>query len=132
MCNTHISQLPDTSYYSTEQTRRFTEAGSWHLNIVSLSPEHRNTQTDRDTKPIIHRSYQGDTMQYRCNVYSCKAHIIDSRRARVAAFIGRQKERARQHAASTHDLQGQSRVYCSAILLSQPSYKIDRNCVWHQ
>ena len=99
---------------------------------MSLSPEHRNTQTDRDTKPIIHRSYQGDTRQYRFNVYSCKAHIIDSRRARVAAFIGRQKERARQHAAATHGRQGQSRVYSSTISLSQPSYKIDRNCVWHQ
>ena len=44
-------------------TRRFTEAGSWHLNFVSLSPEHRNTQTDRNTKPIIHRSYQGYTRQ---------------------------------------------------------------------
>ena len=99
---------------------------------MSLSPEHRNTQTDRDTMPIIHRSYQGDTRQYRLNVYSCKAHIIDSRRARVAAFIGRQKERARQHAAATHGRQGQSRVYSSTISLSQPSYKIDRNCVWHQ
>ena len=28
--------------------------------------------------------------------------------------------------------QGQSRVYSSTILLSQPSYKIDRNCVWRQ
>ena len=84
---------------------------------MSLSLEHRNTQTDRDTKPIIHRSYQGD---------------IDSRRARVAAFIGRQKERARQHAASTHGRQRQSRVYSRTILLPQPSYKIYRNCVWHQ
>ena len=99
---------------------------------MSLSPEHRNTQADRDTEPIILRSYQGDTRQYRFNVYSCKAHIIDSRRARVAVFIGRQKERARQHAAATHGRQGQSRVYSSTILLSQPSYKIDRNCVWHQ
>ena len=39
-------------------TRRFTEAGSLHLNIESLSPDHRNTRTDRDTRPIIHRSYQ--------------------------------------------------------------------------
>ena len=103
------------------------------MELVSLSPEHRNTQRDRDTKQIHHRSYQGDTRQYRFNVYSCKAHIIiDSRRACVAAFIGRQKERARQHAASKHGRQGQSRVYSSTILLSQPSYKIDRNCVWHQ
>ena len=58
---------------------------------MSLSPEHRNTQRDRDTKQIIHRSYQGDTRQWRFTVYSCKAHTIDSRRARVAAFIGRQK-----------------------------------------
>ena len=58
--------------------------------------------------------------------------MVDSRRARVAAFIGRQKERARQHAAATHVRQGQSRVYSSTILLSQPSYKIDRHCVWHQ
>ena len=65
-------------------------------------------------------------------VVTCKAHIIDSRRARVAAFIGRQKERARQHAAATHGRQGQSRVYSSTMLLYQPSYKIDRNCVWHQ
>ena len=93
---------------------------------MSLSPEHRNTQIDRDTKQIIHRSYQGDTRQKRFNVYSCKAHIIDSRRARAAAFIGRQKERARQHAASTHGRQGQSWVYSSTIVLSQPSYKIDR------
>ena len=62
----------------------------------------------------------------------CKAHTIDSRRARVAAFIGRRKERAQQHAAATHGRQGQSRVYSSTILLSQPSYRIDRNCVWHQ
>ena len=27
-------------------TRRFTEAGSKHLNIVSFTQEHRNTQTD--------------------------------------------------------------------------------------
>ena len=32
-------------------------------------------------------------------------------------------ERARQHAAATHGRQGQSRVYSSTILLSQPSYK---------
>ena len=38
---------------------------------------------------------------------------VDSRRARVAAFIGRQKERARRHAADTHGRQGQNRVYCS-------------------
>ena len=69
---------------------------------MSLSPEHRNTQTDRDTKPIIHRSYQGDTRQWRFNVYSCKAHIIDSRRARVAAFIGRQKERERDNMLLPH------------------------------
>ena len=68
-------------------------------------------------------------MQYRFNVYSCKAHIIDSRRARVAACIGRQKERARQHVAATHGRQGQSRVFSSTLLLSQPSYKIDRNIV---
>ena len=102
------------------------------MNMVSLSPEHRNTKTDRGTKPTIHRSYQGDTRQYRFNVYSCKAHIIDSRRARVAASTGRQKERPRQHAASTHGRQGQSRVSSSTILLSQPSYKIDRNCMGHQ
>ena len=47
----------------SQTTRRFTEASSWYLNIVSLSPEHRHTQTDRATKPIIHRSYQGDTRQ---------------------------------------------------------------------
>ncbi len=116
----------------SENTRQLTEDGSQHLNIVSLSPEHGNTQTDRDTKPIIHRSHQGDTRQQRFNVYSCKTHILDSRRARVAAFIGRQKERAGQHATSTHGRQGQSRVCSSTILLSQPSYKIDRNCVWHQ
>ena len=41
--------------------------------------------------------------------------------ARVAAFIGRQKDRARQHAAVTHGRQGQSRIYSSTLLLSQPS-----------
>ena len=30
------------------------------FELVSLPPEHRNTQRDRDTKQIIHRSYQGD------------------------------------------------------------------------
>ena len=48
-----------------------------------------------------------------CNVYSCKVHVIDSRRTRVAAFIGRQKERARRHAADTYGRQGQNRVYSS-------------------
>ena len=33
------------------------------FELVSLPPEHRNTQRDRDTKQIIHRSYQGDTRQ---------------------------------------------------------------------
>ncbi len=37
-------------------------------------------------------------------------------RGRVAAFIGRQKERARQHAAATHGRQGQSPVYSSTFL----------------
>ena len=53
-----IAILMATASYQT-----FTEAGSYHFNIVSLSPEHRNTQIDRATKPIIHRSYQGDTRQ---------------------------------------------------------------------
>ena len=52
------------------------------------------------------------------DVYSCKAHIIDSRRARVAAFIGRQKERARQHAAATHGRQGQSRLFQYKFIVS--------------
>ena len=78
--------------------RCFTEASSQHLNSVSFKREHRNTQTYRDTKPIIHRSYQGHSRQTLkvsvivgliCingsylfkkifNVYSCKAHDIDS------------------------------------------------------
>ena len=33
------------------------------FELVSLPPEHRNTQRDRDTQQIIHRSYQGDTRQ---------------------------------------------------------------------
>ena len=33
------------------------------FELVSLPPEHRNTQRDRDTKQIIHRSYQDDTRQ---------------------------------------------------------------------
>ena len=38
-------------------------------------------------------SRQRETRRTGIASYSCKAHIIDSRRARVAAFIGRQKER---------------------------------------
>ena len=40
--------------------RRFTEAGSYHLHMEPLSREHRDTQTDKDTEPIIYRSQQCD------------------------------------------------------------------------
>ena len=36
-------------------------------------------------------------------------HVIGSRRARVASFIGHQEERARRRAADTHGRQGKSR-----------------------
>ena len=41
-------------------TRRFTEAGTYHLNVVPLSREHRDIQTDKDTETIICRSQQCD------------------------------------------------------------------------
>ena len=47
--------------------------------------------------------------------YSCKAHVIGSRRARVAALIGRQEERARRHAADTHGRQGKSRYHANEL-----------------
>ena len=34
-------------------TRRFTEAGSKHLNIVSFTQEHRNTQTDLGRNKLL-------------------------------------------------------------------------------
>ena len=65
----------------------------------------------------------------------CKAHIIDSRRARVAAFIGRQKERARQHAAATHGRQGQRRVfpvqfYCLSLHIKSIEIACGISYVW--
>ena len=33
-------------------TRRFTDAGSYHLNVVPLSREHRDTETDKYTEPM--------------------------------------------------------------------------------
>ena len=43
-------------------TRLFTESGSWLLNVVPLSPEHRDIQADKDTERIIYRSQQRDTI----------------------------------------------------------------------
>ena len=31
------------------------------MNVVALSREYRDTQTDKDTEPIIYRSQPGDT-----------------------------------------------------------------------
>ena len=39
----------------------FTEAGSQHLNVVSLSQEHRDTQPDKETETIIYGSQQSGT-----------------------------------------------------------------------
>ena len=44
-----------------EITRGITEAGSQHLNVEFLSREHRYTNTDKDTEPIIYHSPQCDT-----------------------------------------------------------------------
>ena len=41
-----------------EFTKRFTEAGSYHLNVEPLPREHRYTHTEKDTEPTIYRSQQ--------------------------------------------------------------------------
>ncbi len=91
---------------------------------------HRQTETQSQYSIGATRVIQGN-IDLMSTVVTCKAHIIESCRARVAAFIaiGRQNDRAWQHAAATHGRQGQSRVYSSTLVLYQPSYKIDRNIV---
>ena len=57
-------------------------------------------------------------------------HVIVSRRARIAVFVGRQEERARRHAADTHDRQGKSRYqYANELKFTNMClFYISNNC----
>ena len=53
------TDITDGQTYSTDNqpTRLFTEAGSKHLNIMSFTQEHRNTQTDLGRNKFLNKTY---------------------------------------------------------------------------
>ena len=60
MCCQHREELRidvHCTCFVMDATRRFTEAGSKHLNIVSFTREHRNTQTDLGRNKFLNTKY---------------------------------------------------------------------------